>query len=128
MSKLTLSERMLRDHEGKNLCDSCYEFSFPKDWIDKAAALEQSLAAAQEENRKFLALFSDYEMPCQDFEMAENIWNSVLSKRNELRDENRKLREQDRRNEVTMGELRRAWEGQNVYITKLCWTLKRNIE
>jgi hypothetical protein len=88
-------------------------------WEKRAYEAETALAAAQEENRKFLVLFSDYEEPCQDFEMAKQIWNWVLSKRDELREENRKLREQDRRNEVTMGELRRAWEGQNAYIAKL---------
>src|SRR5690348_14249294 len=111
MSELTLSERPV-----EKLCEL---IGLLKEIEKKVVNLEQSLAAAQGDNRKFLSLFSDYEMPCQDFEMAEKIWNLVLSKRNELRDENRKFREQDRRNEVTMGELRRAWEDQNKYIQHL---------
>src|SRR5690348_5477697 len=73
MSELTLSERPV-----EKLCEL---IGLLKEIEKKVVNLEQSLAAAQEENRK--------------------------------------LREQDRRNEITMGELRRAWEDQNRYIQHL---------
>src|SRR5690348_10964636 len=59
---------------------------------------------------------------CELIGLLKEIEKKVVNLEQSLaasQDENRKLCEQDRRNEITMGELRRAWEDQNRYIQHL---------
>ncbi len=61
---------------------------------DEKKAIEEAVSASLGERDRLkgeldrvLALFSDYEEPCETVEQAEAIWNSVVRKKNELRGE-----------------------------------------
>ena len=56
----------------------------PESEPNRKSRLNGLLAIERDREQRWLNLFSDYELPCESFEQAEKIWNSLPQREREV--------------------------------------------